>query len=248
MTLSEPTQSLEVQQMMQDLASQAVLACGAALARVWLIGPGDSCETCAMREECPSRIRCLHLVASAGSTTRLDGAFQRFPLGAREMGRVAVTGDRFVANAADAAAAFADAAWLSAHRVASFAAVALKSGARILGVVAVFSRRSLSVNETQLMQLAAAQAARAIEAVTRPGAARVRDAGADVAAAAPASLDDAQRRAIEHALSATGGRISGKHGAAELLGIHPNTLTSRMIRLGMRVRRKRIHVRSPRGR
>ncbi|MGO9058052.1 MAG: hypothetical protein ACLQU2_11810 [Candidatus Binataceae bacterium] len=31
-----------------------------ALARVWLIGPGDICESCRMRPECPDQARCLH--------------------------------------------------------------------------------------------------------------------------------------------------------------------------------------------
>jgi hypothetical protein len=38
-----------------------------ALARVWLALPGDICASCSMREECPQRTRCLHLVASAGN-------------------------------------------------------------------------------------------------------------------------------------------------------------------------------------
>src|SRR5258706_8023630 len=68
------------------------------LARVWLVGPGDRCDACAMREECPSRTRCLHLEASAGLSTRLDGPFQRFPLGARAMGGVMRDRTPFVAR------------------------------------------------------------------------------------------------------------------------------------------------------
>ena len=37
-----------------------------ALVRIWLVGPGDICGDCPMREECPDKTRCLHLVASAG--------------------------------------------------------------------------------------------------------------------------------------------------------------------------------------
>jgi len=32
-------------------------------------------------------------------------------------------------------------------------------------------------------------------------------------------------------LRATGGRIAGPHGAARILGLHPNTLRSLMVRL-----------------
>jgi len=47
------------------------------------------------------------------------------------------------------------------------------------------------------------------------------------------SLDESQRRQIAKAVEAAGGRISGVGGAAELLGVKPTTLRSRMKRLGM---------------
>ena len=31
-----------------------------ALARIWLVRPGDICAVCPMRDECPDRARCLH--------------------------------------------------------------------------------------------------------------------------------------------------------------------------------------------
>jgi len=70
------------------------------LARIWLIEQGDICATCRFRAECPDQARCLHLVASAGNPggakadyTRLDGAFRRFPLGVRKIGRVGKLGE-----------------------------------------------------------------------------------------------------------------------------------------------------------
>jgi transcriptional regulator with GAF, ATPase, and Fis domain len=47
------------------------------------------------------------------------------------------------------------------------------------------------------------------------------------------SLDEEQRRHIARALTQKGGRIYGQGGAAELLGIKPSTLQSRMKKLGM---------------
>ncbi|HTO92502.1 MAG TPA: hypothetical protein VMJ70_15325, partial [Candidatus Sulfotelmatobacter sp.] len=61
------------------LAAQALSLPEVALARVWLIGPGDSCVTCPLAAECPERASCLHLVASAGLTSKTDGEFRRFP-------------------------------------------------------------------------------------------------------------------------------------------------------------------------
>jgi transcriptional regulator with GAF, ATPase, and Fis domain len=48
------------------------------------------------------------------------------------------------------------------------------------------------------------------------------------------SLDDAIRTHIERALRQCSGRIEGANGAARLLRVHPNTLRSRMHRLGLR--------------
>ena len=69
-----------------------------ALARVWLLGPGDICDECHVRAECPNQDRCLHLVASAGSPrdeahdwNRINGRFRRFPLGVRKVGHIAAT-------------------------------------------------------------------------------------------------------------------------------------------------------------
>ena len=60
----------------QGLAGQP----GVALARVWLLAPGDICDRCHVRSECPDQTRCLQLVASAGQPisspedwSRVDG-------------------------------------------------------------------------------------------------------------------------------------------------------------------------------
>ena len=50
------------QQIVSGLASQVDVA----LARLWLIKPGDICEVCPRRSECPQHVPCLHLAASAG--------------------------------------------------------------------------------------------------------------------------------------------------------------------------------------
>ena len=73
---------------------------GIALARIWLIAPGDICSTCVMRTECLDQSRCLHLVASAGRSRRdsaddwgrLTGDFRRMPLNVRKVGRIGGSG------------------------------------------------------------------------------------------------------------------------------------------------------------
>ncbi len=60
------------------------------------------------------------------------------------------------------------------------------------------------------------------------------------AAAGPADdrLDDVQRAHIVSVLETTGGVIEGDKGAAGILGLHPNTLRSRMKKLGIPTRRR----------
>ncbi len=53
------------------------------------------------------------------------------------------------------------------------------------------------------------------------------------------TLDQAQRRTIEHALMVTHGKIEGSDGAAKLLDIHPNTLRARMRKLNVQWRKYR---------
>jgi transcriptional regulator with GAF, ATPase, and Fis domain len=59
------------------------------------------------------------------------------------------------------------------------------------------------------------------------------------------SLDEAQRRQIARALDATEGRIAGPGGAADLLGLKPTTLRSKMQRLGLDPHRSRDDRSSP---
>jgi formate hydrogenlyase transcriptional activator len=53
------------------------------------------------------------------------------------------------------------------------------------------------------------------------------------------TLEEAERRHIVAALERTGGVIHGPRGAARILDLHPNTLRSRMERLGIKVPRAR---------
>jgi transcriptional regulator with GAF, ATPase, and Fis domain len=47
------------------------------------------------------------------------------------------------------------------------------------------------------------------------------------------SLDEINAQHIRQALETAGGKINGPGGAAQILGLHPNTLRSRMIKLGI---------------
>src|SRR3954447_26941841 len=97
------SQARSVDSVLKMIVNGLVEQAGFALARIWLMGPGDICASCPMGGECPSRVRCLHLFASAGRSrvdgtewTGIEGAFRRMPLGVRKIGQVVSTGKSFL--------------------------------------------------------------------------------------------------------------------------------------------------------
>jgi Bacterial regulatory protein, Fis family len=231
---------------LEAFARESLEACDGVLARIWTVGPGDSCATCPMRSECPDQRVCLHLVVSVGMSTRLDGPYRRFPIGARRVGRVVSERKPYVERGDLAARGIADPGWLAVHAVRSFAAVPLGQGGQ--GVLAVFSRRFLTDQEVHLLAFAARAAVRSgpgapagaprgplparSDAPTTPR--RPGPAPELIAAGAGHTLAEIEREAIERVLAQTGGRISGPRGAATILGLKPSTLASRMQKLGVR--------------
>ncbi len=122
-----------------------------ALVRIWLMQPplSDDCVNCRLAAECLNRDRCLHLVASAGSSLdgtlaswdRLDGAFRRFPIGVRKVGQIAKTGQSLeVADVAHDHAWAADPTWIRDEQIASFAGHPLLHRGEVLGVLGLFAR------------------------------------------------------------------------------------------------------------
>jgi transcriptional regulator with GAF, ATPase, and Fis domain len=120
-----------------------------ALTRLWLLRPGDICGECRFAAECPDRSRCLHLAASAGNSVDpsvdlrgVDGAFRRFPLGVRKIGRIAATGEPLVLRDIDGAEPWiVDPAWIRREGVRTFAGEPLVFRGEVLGVLGVFDRR-----------------------------------------------------------------------------------------------------------
>jgi transcriptional regulator with GAF, ATPase, and Fis domain len=73
----------------------------------------------------------------------------------------------------------------------------------------------------------------------RSGPASPAAAGPPRQASGAATLADLERRHIEETLAQTAGRVEGHFGAARILGLNPNTLRSRMRKLGIDARRFR---------
>ena len=141
-----------------------------ALARIWLVAPGDICTSCLMRHECPDQTSCLHLVASAGRSklsgeawTKLNGDFLRFPIGVRKVGKIAATGKPVeVPDATAEAQWLARPHWARAEGIRGFGGQPLIHQGKVLGVLAVFSRACLGEENLTWMRMIADHAAAAI--------------------------------------------------------------------------------------
>lgn len=148
------------------LASQPDVA----LARIWMIGPGDLCGECHLRNECPDQKSCLHLVASAGSSivdgqewTGLDGNFRRFPVGVRKVGQIASSGEPIeIADIAERPDILARPEWAAAEGIRALGGQPLIHQGEVLGVLALFTRACLGDDNLTWMRMIADHAAAAI--------------------------------------------------------------------------------------
>ena len=151
-----------------------------ALARIWLIAPGDLCASCHMKAICPDQTRCLHLAASAGNaisdealpTARggawisMDGHFRRIPLnGPLKVGHIGGTGQGVLLQIDESGEKhdwIERPEWAKSEKILSFAGQPLISKESVLGVLAVFSRERLMDNEFGWLRTFADHAAVAI--------------------------------------------------------------------------------------
>jgi transcriptional regulator with GAF, ATPase, and Fis domain len=141
-----------------------------ALARIWLVKPGDICSNCHMRNVCQDQTYCLHLVASAGSSkqieeawTNLDGFFRRFPFGVRKVGTIASTGQPIeVPDIAANPKWLARPDWAKAEGIRAMGGQPLIHQGEVLGVLAVFTRVCLGEENLTWMRMIADHAAAAI--------------------------------------------------------------------------------------
>jgi len=137
------------------------------LARIWLVEPDTLCDLCRSREDVSERQRSLHLVASAGiprdpeaNYSRLDGAFHRFPIGERKIGRVAVTGESiWLAGLQGNEDWMAHPAWFAQEGVKTFAAQPLTFRDQTLGVLGLFDRGLLNEEAFEWLRIFADYAA-----------------------------------------------------------------------------------------
>ena len=144
---------------------------GVALARIWLLAPGDLCGSCFRRADCVDRTQCLHLVASAGSSVSspgeswscLQGQFRRIPVGHRKVGEIGKIGKSIlIPDSAVESEWIGRKDWAEGEGIRAFAGYPLVARGEILGVLAVFSREALTEQDFAWLRIFADRVAVAI--------------------------------------------------------------------------------------
>src|SRR3954465_3382480 len=141
-----------VESVLRQIVAGLVQQPGVALARVWIVKPGDICRSCRMRSLCPDQTSCLHLAASAGksltgeSWSRTDGDFRRMPLAHLKVGSIASnrTG-LLIADPRSEKWARPD--WVRSECITTFVGQPLVFHDETLGVLAVFRREPIDEQE-----------------------------------------------------------------------------------------------------
>lgn len=162
----------DLQSNMRHITEAVVNIFGADFCRLWIIKPGDRCELDCVHATgtkgphvCHVRDRCLHLVASSGRYTHIDGEMhRRVPLGAYKIGRVA-TGDesKLVTNQVLVDPRIHDHQWASDNGLASFAGYKISSDeGDPRGVLALFSQSEISERQDGLIETIANTASQLI--------------------------------------------------------------------------------------
>ncbi|TSA33963.1 MAG: PAS domain S-box protein [Verrucomicrobiaceae bacterium] len=135
---------------------------GADFARIWIIKPGDRCNSGCVHAQaaegphvCRFRDKCLHLLASSGRYTHTDGgAHARVPFGCYKIGKIA-TGEEsgFLTNEVTTDPRVHDHAWAKELSLKAFAGYCLTDAANTpAGVMALFSKQAISKHQDLLLR------------------------------------------------------------------------------------------------
>ena len=129
--------------------------------RIWLIRPGDLCEQDCVHagvsegsHVCRYRDRCLHLLASSGRYTRLDGkSHRRVPFGCYKVGLIASGEEhKFITNDVQNDPRVHNHEWARELGLVSFAGYQIRvPGGETLGVLALFAKHPILPAEDALL-------------------------------------------------------------------------------------------------
>lgn len=146
---------------LKDITDGIVQYFNADFSRIWLIRPGDLCDQGCVHAEAPDgahvcrhRDKCLHLLASSGRYTHINGkVHSRVPFGCYKIGRVAAGDEhKFLTNDVENDPRIHDHEWAQHLGLVSFAGYQLKvPGGEPIGVLALFSKHTILPSDDAML-------------------------------------------------------------------------------------------------
>lgn len=118
-----------------------------AFARIWLINSDRSA---------------LRLIASSGLYTHLNGSFARVPMGAFKVGKIAQHCIPFLSNCLPAESWVKDRQWAIENSIQGFAGLPLMQKDSAIGVIAIFSYRTMAPEFLEALQILSVSVANAL--------------------------------------------------------------------------------------
>ena len=124
-------------------------------ARIWIVKNGDLCDKGCIHANvtekshvCLNQLSCLHLTASSGRYTHIDGDHRRVPIGSYKIGRIAAgMGSKFVTSNVTNDPMVHNHEWARELDLVSFAGFKLSSkDGKPVGVLALFRKKPLDHN------------------------------------------------------------------------------------------------------
>jgi formate hydrogenlyase transcriptional activator len=163
---AQMTVSRDVGEVLTAITSALVTTAEVALARIWLYESAAHCVTCLRRgagaEPTPGDFS-LHLAASAGLSTCLDGGHHRMEVGTLKIGEIAQTRRALWTDDVASDPRIENKSWVRDERLQSFAGYPLVFRNELVGVLGVFSRLRFTTEAFQLLEVFASQASTAIK-------------------------------------------------------------------------------------
>ncbi|WP_427160863.1 GAF domain-containing protein [Aliinostoc sp. HNIBRCY26] len=159
------TQSLTLQQMMSGCTEAIVKHLDAAFARIWILNKQENI---------------LELQVSSGMYTHIDGFHRRVPVGQYKIGVIAQESQPHLSNSVQTDPRISDKEWAKQEGMVAFAGYPLMVEGEVLGVIAMFSRHTLSESTFDILGIVAHEIAIGIkrkqtEAALRESEAKFRE-------------------------------------------------------------------------
>ena len=149
-----------LQEKVQKITDAAVELLDLDFCRIWQTEPGDLCDAGCMHaapdnpsDACPCHDECLHLIASSGRYTHIDGGHRRVPLGCYKIGRIASAEEsKFLTNDVTTDPRVHNHQWAASLGLVSFAGYKLHDAAgNPTGVLAMFAKHTLTEEDDAFM-------------------------------------------------------------------------------------------------